>query len=222
MYLSALVLGGVWAAQELNWGGWWNWDVLETSAALLGVLILMAAHTQANGALAPRMVKVTLTLFTGVAIFILNKVGLGFSIHSFAASPALRRTFVFCVISGAATLCLAVDRVRHVLTVFVGLLWLYSALAQAAGLKWYCVGLLQWLSLRRTTPRLIKAHQSVFSAAVGFWLWNAASAWYQTVYAVTLTWVDLTADFCCLRRSGGAPSLFQTTWVQKPNNYFDG
>lgn len=28
----ATLLGGVWAQQELNWGGWWGWDVVEVGS----------------------------------------------------------------------------------------------------------------------------------------------------------------------------------------------
>lgn len=42
---TALFLGGWWAQQELNWGGWWNWDFVEIIALIFNVLTLCVIHT---------------------------------------------------------------------------------------------------------------------------------------------------------------------------------
>jgi hypothetical protein len=39
-----ITLGGWWAYQEGNWGGWWNWDPSETFAFLLTLRILFLWH----------------------------------------------------------------------------------------------------------------------------------------------------------------------------------
>lgn len=41
---SALILGSLWAQQELNWGGWWNWDSVEIILLSLCILLLTIIH----------------------------------------------------------------------------------------------------------------------------------------------------------------------------------
>jgi len=41
--LGALALGGWWAFQEFNWGGWWNWDSIETPILLYLILVIFYA-----------------------------------------------------------------------------------------------------------------------------------------------------------------------------------
>jgi cytochrome c biogenesis factor len=46
--LFGLFLGGYWAQQELNWGGWWNWDFVEIIALIFNVLALYLIHSNFN------------------------------------------------------------------------------------------------------------------------------------------------------------------------------
>lgn len=39
-----LLLGGWWAYQEGNWGGWWNWDPSETLALMMALIFLCRLH----------------------------------------------------------------------------------------------------------------------------------------------------------------------------------
>lgn len=41
---AALFLGGWWASQEFNWGGWWNWDLIESPALIYSLVMLMHLH----------------------------------------------------------------------------------------------------------------------------------------------------------------------------------
>jgi hypothetical protein len=38
--ILSLVLGGWWAFQEFTWGGWWNWDSVESPVLLLILLVV--------------------------------------------------------------------------------------------------------------------------------------------------------------------------------------
>ena len=40
----AMILGSFWAQQELNWGGWWNWDSVEIILLFFNVFILFFIH----------------------------------------------------------------------------------------------------------------------------------------------------------------------------------
>lgn len=46
IYLSffSIYLGSYWAQQELNWGGWWNWDYVELIAFIFLILLLYITH----------------------------------------------------------------------------------------------------------------------------------------------------------------------------------
>lgn len=45
LLLLTIFFGSWWAHQELNWGGYWNWDIIETSSLLFFVLLLIWIHT---------------------------------------------------------------------------------------------------------------------------------------------------------------------------------
>jgi cytochrome c biogenesis factor len=40
----SLILGSLWAQQELNWGGWWNWDFVEIILLIFFLHILFIYH----------------------------------------------------------------------------------------------------------------------------------------------------------------------------------
>ena len=40
----AIFLGGWWAQQELNWGGWWNWDFIEYFNLFAFILVILLFH----------------------------------------------------------------------------------------------------------------------------------------------------------------------------------
>ena len=44
LILIFLVIGSIWAQQELNWGGWWNWDFVEYIGFTLYFIILFYLH----------------------------------------------------------------------------------------------------------------------------------------------------------------------------------
>lgn len=41
----AIILGSYWAFQELHWGGWWNWDVVELISLVVFFYIIIFTHT---------------------------------------------------------------------------------------------------------------------------------------------------------------------------------
>lgn len=44
--LFAIFLGSYWAQQELNWGGWWNWDYVELIALIFFILVIFLIHNK--------------------------------------------------------------------------------------------------------------------------------------------------------------------------------
>lgn len=92
----AMFGGGFWSSQELNWGGWWNWDVLEMGSLVVWAVAAAGAHAASGAATCRRFAWLTAT--TSSTFYLLNKTGLGVSIHSFVASGVVRTNYVACVI----------------------------------------------------------------------------------------------------------------------------
>ena len=42
--IPTIILGALWAQQELNWGGWWSWDIIELGSLFWIVFLITAMH----------------------------------------------------------------------------------------------------------------------------------------------------------------------------------
>ena len=81
--LFSFLIGAYWALQELNWGGYWSWDPIESYS--LAVLVLLYTYSH----FVNFNVKLPSTLFKVIFIIVmLVTVRLGFveSVHSFIIS----------------------------------------------------------------------------------------------------------------------------------------
>lgn len=81
----SMFLGGVWSLQEFNWGGWWNWDLIEMYILLIVYFYIFITHSN----------KKTINVLVGYFLFWFlliiyyitsNKLGINVSIHSFIKS----------------------------------------------------------------------------------------------------------------------------------------
>lgn len=79
--LVALILGGLWAQQELNWGGWWSWDLVEAGTLLLALFNLFHLHFKNWVYQLPHLAP--LVLFFFFFFFEGLRYGLFDSVHSF-------------------------------------------------------------------------------------------------------------------------------------------
>lgn len=77
----SFILGGYWASQEFNWGGWWNWDALEMGILFTLIYFLIKIHLNWHFFLCKYMNTSIILFFCLYWIF--NKLGLTISIHSF-------------------------------------------------------------------------------------------------------------------------------------------
>lgn len=77
----SFILGGYWASQEFNWGGWWNWDALEMGILFTLIYLLIKIHVNWNFFLCKYTNTLIILFFSSYWIF--NKLGLTISIHSF-------------------------------------------------------------------------------------------------------------------------------------------
>lgn len=93
-----LLLGGIWAMQELSWGGWWNWDVLEVGILYCGSLALLTIHLSRKRCITDRTLQSLRIALVFITYIILNKMGVGVSIHSFVTSNGLRCKYAIVIL----------------------------------------------------------------------------------------------------------------------------
>ena len=88
----ALLLGGYWAYETLNWGGYWGWDPVENSSLVPWLTSTALVHTlliqRTSGGM--RRTNFALAILTYVLVFyatFLTRTGVlsSFSVHSFVA-----------------------------------------------------------------------------------------------------------------------------------------
>lgn len=78
--VGALILGALWAQQELNWGGWWSWDAVEVGCLYICIFAVQLQHRGL-------CIKHLAPLFYFCIFFILGiRYNFFNSVHSFVAS----------------------------------------------------------------------------------------------------------------------------------------
>jgi len=75
-----IILGAVWASQELNWGGFWSWDPVELVSLILFFIILALLHTENGFIMKGRIFLIVMSI---VIIYFIIRLGLITSVHSF-------------------------------------------------------------------------------------------------------------------------------------------
>lgn len=88
----ALILGSFWAQQEMNWGGWWNWDVVELILFVYFLKFLLYSHINFSFFLETRSYNWSYYL---LLFFIFARLDIVNSIHSFSSFNSLEKFFFF-------------------------------------------------------------------------------------------------------------------------------
>lgn len=80
-----ILLGAWWAAQELNWGGFWSWDPVETVSLIIFFYLVVIFHFRARIYTRPKnlinLFIIALLVYSVIRMGVLN------TIHSFITSP---------------------------------------------------------------------------------------------------------------------------------------
>lgn len=79
----ALFLGGWWAQQELNWGGWWNWDFVELIALIFFIITLYILHNNFFKIYNNFFIINNVIYFYLICFFLFVRIDVLNSIHSF-------------------------------------------------------------------------------------------------------------------------------------------
>lgn len=103
----SLVLGSLWAQQELNWGGWWNWDAVEIILLCLNLVILFTIHTKDKKSFYNYTNIIYKNKFVYLLIFyFIVRSNFINSVHAFSISNQIQKYFYIIVIALILTLCL--------------------------------------------------------------------------------------------------------------------
>ena len=79
----SLFLGGLWAQQEINWGGFWNWDFVEIISIILFIISISFYHIKNNNWKLNENMFNNL-IFYSFIFFVVVRFDIINSIHSFA------------------------------------------------------------------------------------------------------------------------------------------
>lgn len=207
--------------QELNWGGWWNWDMLEVSSAFLAVTIIWSSHVFTGRSLALRVFRVIIMTGAAGVIFCLNKLGVSASIHSFAASSTLRRTFIWFTLLGLSAFLVLTKRTTVFTYLACFIVFSYYSILQMSGLKVFSLATLYLIPRIIVTPRLVLLHKLLYVIFVAFGGINALPGWYQFVSLNLKYFACFTLSASCVERDSTSLSLFNLIWLAKPVVLFD-
>lgn len=161
----AMLLGGFWSMQELNWGGWWNWDVLELGSLIVWLIAIVSIHSSRSS----RSFITLLILFVTVTItfYILNKTGVGVSIHSFVTSNVIKLNyFILCLM---AILWLLTFHILYIIVVLFCTL-IYISLIDARLFKQIVIIVILWSIIPNSWQRPL--HTLAFAISLFIFLFN--------------------------------------------------
>ena len=111
------ILGGMWAYQELGWGGYWAWDKVENFALIpwfVASAYLHSAIIQEQRGMLKRwnVILVTLTFLLTIFGTYMTRSGFIESVHSFASSEVGPYFFTFLVILSVFSVSLIIRNWR--------------------------------------------------------------------------------------------------------------
>lgn len=106
IYLS-IILGCLWAEQELSWGGWWSWDFVELIALNFFIYNLYLIHNKKNKKkLISEQLCIILIAILSVRFNIIN------SIHNFVSVETQNQYFYYILACTAIIMCILYLSVR--------------------------------------------------------------------------------------------------------------
>ena len=202
----ALLLGASWAQQELNWGGWWSWDLVEAGTVLIFLSFFLPIHnrTVMFPAFWSSLYLGSLLLF----FFLGLRYGLFNSVHSFAGSSQTdyKTQAGFYGLTGVIALRYIKPTPRHsglavtaAIIYIVGLAFLGEFLGKYYNLPWYwplsslltlvlLVWFVTWHQYHRRIIILGWAPYFVNGLAIK-WAWKFRGRIFHQVFL--LTWVGV-------------------------------
>ena len=100
LLVAATMLGSWWAHDEMGWGGWWAWDVVENTALAASVAMVAALHSRSTRTATVWTRVAAASVLAGIAV---TRSGLPSSVHAFSADGWTALLFASAAIVVAST-----------------------------------------------------------------------------------------------------------------------
>ncbi len=103
MFLSiCMVSGGVWAYKLVGWGGFWNWDPVQTATLILwlfvtAVLHIIARYHEGKEYTTAAPVATIFLFIATICVTLVTRQGIIHSLHDFPGTPTFG-LLVFCIL----------------------------------------------------------------------------------------------------------------------------
>lgn len=115
-----LVLGGLWAYEELGWGGYWAWDPVENAAFfpwLTGTAFIHSVQVQERRQMFKlwNIILIILTFVLTLVGTMMTRSGIVQSVHAFAQSDIGNVFFAFILLTFAVSIGLIIWRRRELM-----------------------------------------------------------------------------------------------------------
>jgi hypothetical protein len=192
LWAISICMGGFWSMQELSWGGWWNWDVIECGVAYQWLLASLLSHRSMRGA-SNALSSCYALLLSITAYTLLNKLGVGVSIHSFVSSRSVQSHYSLILVSAGFFFLLAGSpRLTAPLCWLAVLLLFYCGTRSFSILKpflLWAIAFAPFLTYKR--PTIASSHTLIYYASL----------------SVVATNFDNSAFFYCATRTKDVVSL---------------
>lgn len=94
----SICLGSWWAQQELDWGGWWSWDLIEFISLLYCAFVIYIIHFSKYNSLNILFNYVYMVIFFLIFFLILIRYNQIFSIHNFLGLTEINQWFFIFLI----------------------------------------------------------------------------------------------------------------------------
>lgn len=90
--IVSILLGSLWAQQELNWGGWWSWDPVEIILLSIIFVLLSKIHVLDKNMFYNHYANYILNKYAYIPVFyLIVRSNIINSIHSFSSSTQLQK-----------------------------------------------------------------------------------------------------------------------------------
>ena len=96
LIVIALIFGSIWSSQEINWGGWWNWDGVEIILLNFFFIAFIIWHSLSLKLKNFKFLK-NLFFLNLIQNYFFVKLNIYTSIHNFVNIKKFKNFLVFCI-----------------------------------------------------------------------------------------------------------------------------
>ena len=125
--LYALLTGSYWSSQEVLWGGWWSWDLVETSLFLIFILFIIVVHSIGKKKKSHRVYLIQNNMYLILYIvYLTNHTPIINSIHSFVSTSSMFLSYSQLVFWLLIPIYILNTRINHYIMYLVSLYYILT------------------------------------------------------------------------------------------------